>query len=99
MSQISNLSRHQPQEIFDDPPQYQEPPCTDFCGVYWFLTCLECLKLWEGHERQGEIPTELQMRLGFKLELHEKQAGSLQVQERQRHLKAKEWSKGKRKTR
>lgn len=35
------------------------------CGIYWYSTCVECLKLWNGTERQKEMPRELQSVLGF----------------------------------
>ncbi len=40
-----------------------DPLC---CGIYWYSTCLDCLTLWDGHERQRKIPRELQAAMGFK---------------------------------
>jgi len=36
------------------------------CGIYWDATCLECLRKWEGHERQKEIPRAVQVALRFR---------------------------------
>ena len=43
------------------------PVHSDACGIYWESTCLECLKLWEGHKRQKEIPRSVQRALRLKV--------------------------------
>lgn len=35
------------------------------CGIYWHTTCLDCLQLLDGHDRQNQIPRALQVALGF----------------------------------